>query len=139
VYEEQHGATELEGFISDITARKRAEEARSFLAAIVESTDDAVVSKTLDGTITSWNEAAERIFGYKAAEVIGRSILTIVPPELHEEEEKILARLRAGERLEHFETVRLSKSGKRLDISLTVSPVFDVNGRMIGISKVSRD
>ena len=112
----------------DITERKRAEEARARLAAIVESSDDAIVSKTLDGVIRSWNAGAERIFGYTAAEAVGQPITLIIPPERLDEEPAILARLRRGERVEHFETVRVAKDGRRIDISLTVSPVRDADG-----------
>jgi PAS domain S-box-containing protein len=123
----------------DVTERKRAEEARARLAAIVESSEDAIVSKTLDGVVTSWNQGAERLFGYTAAEAVGRPITLIIPPERHDEERMILDRLRRGERVEHFETVRVAKDGRRLDISLTVSPVRDDAGRVIGASKIARD
>ena len=123
----------------DVTERRRAEEAQARLAAIVESSDDAIVSKTLDGVIRSWNAGAERIFGYTAAEAVGRPITLIIPPERHDEEPAILARLRRGERVEHFETVRVAKDGRRLDISLTISPVRDADGHVIGASKVARD
>src|SRR6185436_19998654 len=109
------------------------------LAAVVESSDDAIVSTTLDGVIRSWNAGAERIFGYTAAEAVGQPITLIIPPERHDEEPAILARLRRGERVEHFETVRVAKDGRRIDISLTVSPVRDADGRLIGASKVARD
>jgi PAS domain S-box-containing protein len=123
----------------DVSERRRTEEARARLAAIVDSSDDAIVSKTLDGVITSWNQGAERLFGYSAAEAVGRSITLIIPPERHDEEPAILARLRRGERLEHFETVRVAKDGRRLDISLTISPVRDRDGVIIGASKIARD
>jgi PAS domain S-box-containing protein len=123
----------------DITDRKRAEVAQAELAAIVESSDDAIVSKTLDSRIRSWNAGAERLFGYTAEEAIGQSIMLIIPPERQDEERLILARLVAGERIDHYETVRVSKSGRRLDISLTVSPIRDSAGRIIGASKVARD
>src|SRR5262245_21521002 len=123
----------------DITERHRAEVESANLAAIVASSDDAVVSKGLDGTIRSWNAAATRIFGYQAEEMIGQPITKIIPSELHGQEAQILARLRRGERIEHFETVRLTKDGRRIDISLTVSPVRDRSGVIVGASKVARD
>ncbi|MEA2631271.1 MAG: hypothetical protein QOE66_1490, partial [Chloroflexota bacterium] len=123
----------------DVTERRRAEDARARLAAIVDSSDDAIVSKTLDGVIRSWNAGAERLFGYTAAEAVGRSITLIIPPERQDEERAILERLRRGERVEHFETVRVAKGGRRVDISLTVSPVRDDEGRIIGASKIARD
>jgi PAS domain S-box-containing protein len=123
----------------DVTERRRAEEALARLAAIVESSDDAIVSKTLDGVIRSWNSGAERIFGYTAEEAVGRPITLIIPPERHDEEPAILERLRCGERVEHFETVRVAKDGRRLDISLTISPICDAEGHVIGASKVARD
>jgi PAS domain S-box-containing protein len=119
--------------------RRQAEETQALLAAIVTSSDDAIVSKTLDGVITSWNVGAERLFGYTAAEAVGRSITLIIPPERRSEEEMILSRLALGERIEHYETVRQSKQGRLLDISLTISPVRDRTGRIIGASKVARD
>jgi PAS domain S-box-containing protein len=111
----------------------------AWLAAIVESSDDAIVSKTLEGRILSWNAGATRIFGYEAAEAIGQPITLIIPPELHDEERDILRRLRNGERIEHFDTVRVAKDGHRISISLTVSPVRDAHGNVIGASKVARD
>ena len=110
-----------------------------WLPAIVESADDAIISKTLQGIITSWNKAAERIFGYTADEIIGRSVLTIIPPELQDEETLILSKVRNGERVDHFETVRLRKDGIRVDISLTVSPIRTPDGTIIGASKIARD
>jgi PAS domain S-box-containing protein len=112
---------------------------RALLAAIVESSDDAILSKNLDGTITSWNSGAERIFGYKASEIVGRSILQLIPEELQSEEREILARLRAGERIEHYETVRVRKDGERLELSLTISPIKNEAGVTVGASKVARD
>src|SRR5581483_8029372 len=114
-------------------------DAAARLAAIVESSDDAIVSKTLDGIIRSWNKGAERIFGWKAEEVIGKPITVIIPPERLDEEPKILERLRAGERIDHFETVRMTKDGRRLHISVTISPLRDAEGRIIGVSKIARD
>jgi PAS domain S-box-containing protein len=123
----------------EVSERKRAEEVRARLAAIVESSEDAIVSKTLDGIIQSWNAGAERLFGYTAEEAVGQPITLIIPPERHDEERAILSRLARGERIEHFETVRLAKDGRRLDISLTISPVRDDAGHVIGASKVARD
>jgi PAS domain S-box-containing protein len=111
----------------------------ALLAAIVESSDDAIVSKTLEGQIRSWNAGATRIFGYKPHEIIGRPITTIIPVELHEEERDIISRVRRGERVEHFDTIRIAKDGRRIPISLTVSPVRDEQGKIIGASKVARD
>jgi PAS domain S-box-containing protein len=114
-------------------------EARLLLASIVESSDDAIVSKNLQGIVTSWNQAAERIFGYTAEEIIGKSILTVIPEDLQWQEDQILAKLRAGERIDHFETQRRHKSGRLIDVSLTISPVRDDDGKVIGASKVARD
>src|SRR3984957_5743470 len=111
----------------------------ALLAAIVDSSDDAIVSKTLEGIVTSWNRGAEKIFGYSAAEAIGQHITFIIPVERHPEENDVLARIRRGEKLEHFETVRQAKDGRKVHISLTVSPVRDNQGQIIGASKVARD
>ncbi|HEY1647666.1 MAG TPA: PAS domain S-box protein [Terracidiphilus sp.] len=123
----------------DITERKAAEEARRRLAAIVESSDDAIVGKDLNGIVMSWNPGAERMFGYSANEMIGRPITTIIPPELEGDEQKILATIGRGKWVEHFETIRLTKSGERIDVSLTISPVRDDTGRVIGAAKIARD
>jgi PAS domain S-box-containing protein len=123
----------------DISARRRAEHERGWLAAIVESSEDAIVGKTLEGQITSWNPAATRLFGYAPEEVIGKPITILIPPELHAEETRILARLRAGERISHYETVRIGRNGRRLEVSLTVSPIRDEAGRIVGASKIARD
>jgi PAS domain S-box-containing protein len=123
----------------DVSGRKGGEEAQARLAAIVESSDDAIVSKTLDGIIRSWNAGAERLFGYAPHEAIGQPITLIIPPNRLDEEHEILARIARGERVQHFETVRVSKQGRLIDISLTVSPVRDAAGRIIGASKVARD
>jgi PAS domain S-box-containing protein len=123
----------------DLTERRRAEVESAQLAAIVASSDDAIISKTLEGRVTSWNEGASRIFGWEASEMIGQPILRIIPPELHDEEVEILTRLRRGERIEHFDTVRVAKDRRRVDISLAVSPIRDNSGRVIGASKVARD
>jgi PAS domain S-box-containing protein len=127
------------GAMMDISERKRAEEARALHTAIVESTDDAIIAKTLDGTIRSWNPGAERLFGHTASEAIGQHISLIIPSDKVAEEAQILDRLRRGERIDHFETIRVTKHGRRLNISLTTSPVWDGNGRVVGASKVARD
>ena len=135
-------SSKLEHFVSvidDITGRREAEEAQFRLGAIVEASDDAIVSKKLDGVITSWNAAATRIFGFTAEEAIGRSITIIIPPALRHEEATILSRLRKGERIDHYETVRVTKSGKKLNVSLSISPVRDSKGHIIGASKIARD
>lgn len=123
----------------DVTERKRAEHEHAWLAAIIDSSDDAIVSKTLDGIVTSWNPAAMRLFGYQPKEIIGKPVTTIIPPELHAEEVEILARLRRGERIQHYETIRTAKDGRRIDISLTVSPIRDDDDEVIGASKIARD
>jgi len=123
----------------DATDRYQADLESARLAAIVASSDDAIVSKTLDGRITSWNAGATRIFGYQADEMIGQRITQIIPPELHPDEQQILARLRRGEHIDHYETVRVAKDGRLVDISLTVSPLHDKYGRVIGASQVARD
>ncbi len=116
-----------------------ATDSAAYLAAIVESADDAIVSKTLDGIVTSWNASAQRMFGFTAQEMIGQPILRLIPPNRRNEEELILSRLRAGERIEHFETVRVRKNGQPLEVSLTISPVRDATGAIIGASKIARD
>jgi PAS domain S-box-containing protein len=123
----------------DITDIRHAEEKSVKLASIVESTDDAIVSKTLESVITSWNNAAERMFGFTADEIIGETIYKIIPPDRLDEEPHILERLKKGERVEHFETKRLTKAGRLLDVSLTVSPLRDARGKIIGLSKIARD
>src|SRR6202040_1681942 len=107
-------------------------QAAALLAAIVDSADDVIISKTLEGTITSWNKAAERIFGYTTEEAVGRNIKLIIPTDLHSEEDEILAQLRRGEKIDHFQTIRQAKDGHRIDISLTVSPIRDASGHIIG-------
>ena len=118
---------------------QKPESARFWLAAIIESADDAVISKTLNGVITSWNAGAQRIFGYTAEEAIGRSVSMLIPDDHPNEEPEILRRLRLGERVEHYETVRVRKDGSLVDISLTVSPIRDQNNKIIGASKIARD
>jgi PAS domain S-box-containing protein len=143
-------AQRIIGVVEDITDRKdteqalrdsqaQAQEIRSGLAAIVESSDDAIISKTLEGVITTWNRGAERIFGYTAEEVIGKPVTLLIPPNQIDEEPAILQKLRRGERIDHYETVRMRKDGTLLDVSLTVSPVKDLNGTIIGASKIARD
>jgi PAS domain S-box-containing protein len=127
------------GSSTDITERKRAEQATRLLAAIVESSHDAIVSKSLTGVITSWNKGAEQLFGYAAEEAVGQNITLIIPPERRNEEKMILEQLTRGERVDHFETVRMRKDGSLLDVSLTISPMKDVYGRVIGASKLARD
>jgi PAS domain S-box-containing protein len=130
----------------DVTERKRVEAALReseqrlrWLASIVESSDEAIVSKNLDGIITSWNKGAERIFGYSAGEAIGQPITLVIPEERHSEERDILTRIRRGERIDHFETVRRHKHGNLITVSLTVSPVKDASGKIVGASKIARD
>ena len=123
----------------DVTERRRAEEAQARLASIIESSQDAILTKTLDGIIRTWNAGAERIFQYTAEETVGRSITLIIPPDRLDEEREILARLARGERIEHYETIRRAKDGRRLHISLTISPLRDAEGRIIGASKIARD
>jgi PAS domain S-box-containing protein len=125
--------------LRDVTSSRRAHEAATRLAAIVDSSDDAIVGMTLDGVITSWNRGAEEVFGFTAAEAVGQHISLIIPPERRAEEEDVLGRLRRGERIHHFETVRRAKDGRRIDISLTVSPIRNAEGRIVGSSKVARD
>lgn len=115
------------------------DQSRALLAAIVQNSDDAIISKNLDGIINTWNEGAERIFGYTPDEIVGKPITTLIPPELQEQEVEILARLRRGERLVHFETIRVSKDGRQIPVSLTISPIKDNQGRVIGASKIARD
>jgi PAS domain S-box-containing protein len=129
----------LWGTQRDISDRKRADRAQAYLAAIVDSADDAIISKNLDGIIQSCNAAAERMFGYTAAELIGRPVRLLIPPDRQSEEDDILMRLRRGERIDHFETVRLRKDGRTIHVALTVSPVRDPSGTIIGASKIARD
>lgn len=123
----------------DISAKQAADLALRRLAAIVEWSDDAIVTKNLDSTITSWNRGAERIFGYTAEEAVGRSIRMLIPAELQNEEDTVLARIRAGDVVDHYETRRCRKDGSEIMVSLTVSPIVDGRGRIIGASKIARD
>ncbi|HMD48782.1 MAG TPA: PAS domain S-box protein [Bryobacteraceae bacterium] len=133
------GTTVQLAITRDVTKRKRAERAALLLGAIVDSSDDAIISKDLDGIITSWNVSAERLFGYTAGEVIGKPVTILIPADRLDEEPRILSRLRRGERVDHFETIRKRKDGELLDISLTISPVKDQHGTIIGVSKIARD
>jgi len=139
LYDEAGKPWRMSGIAVDITQRKRAELAMGRLAAIVESSDDAIISKDLDGIITSWNDGAERLFGYTAEEIIGKSITLLIPDDRQGEEPDILARLRNGERVEHFETIRRRKDGSLVDLSLTISPIRDEHGGIVGASKIARD
>jgi PAS domain S-box-containing protein len=125
--------------IRDITERKLLDQTRLLLATIVESSDDAIISKNLDGVITSWNAAAESIFGYTEAEMVGQPITVLIPPELWDDEGRVLARLRAGELVEHYETIRVTKTGNKINVTLTISPIRDSTGKVVGFSKICRD
>jgi PAS domain S-box-containing protein len=130
---------QIPSVIGDVNERERAQELRQVLAAIVEWSDDAIIAKTLDGTITSWNRGAERIFGYTAAEIVGRHITVLMPPGHAEDMDHILERICGGERVDHFETQRRTKDGRSIDVSLSVSPIRDASGQIVGASKVARD
>ncbi|MDF3068019.1 MAG: two-component hybrid sensor and regulator [Polyangiaceae bacterium] len=126
-------------FVEQAQSASSASRARAYLAAIVDSAEDAIIAKDLDGTIQACNAAGERLFGYTAGELIGRSVRMLIPPERQSEEDEFVARLRGGERIEHFETVRVAKDGRHIDLALTISPVLDENGAIIGASKIARD
>jgi PAS domain S-box-containing protein len=138
-YDQAGRPIRFDGLTIDVTAKRREEEATGLLAAIVASSDDAIVSKNLNGIITSWNKSAERLFGYTAQEAIGQHITLIIPRNRLGEEDEILSRIRSGRRVDHFETVRVRKDGTTIELSLTISPVVDRDGRVIGASKVARD
>jgi len=123
----------------DVTEAEKAEEISRRLAAIIESADDAIISKDLNGIITSWNQSAQRLFGYTAQEIIGKPVMILIPPDRHDEEPGILERIRHGDRVDHYETVRVRKDGSLVDISLTVSPIRDAKGNVTGASKIARD
>ena len=129
----------INAFVHDLTERRRAEEARHLLAAIVDSSDDAIIGKDLDGTIVSWNDGAERLYGYSADEIVGRNINVLVPAERRHEMDRVLDRVRKGERIPHHETVRLAKHGPPIEVSLTVSPIRDGAGNVVGASSIARD
>jgi PAS domain S-box-containing protein len=139
VFDEHGHRLELQATGRDVTEHRQDGEAAAWLAAIVAGADDAIISKTLEGIVTSWNPGAELLFGYSAAEAVGRSITMIIPPDRLPEEQDILARLRRGEAIDHFETERMTKDGRIVPISLSVSPVRDAHGRVIGASKIARD
>jgi len=124
---------------AEIAERKRTAEGRERLAAIVDSSDDAIISKTLEGTITAWNRGAEKVFGYSSSEIVGKPMMILFPPERADEESDILARIGRGESIEHFETVRIRKDGKKIDVSVTISPIKDSSGVIVGASKIARD
>jgi PAS domain S-box-containing protein len=138
-FDESGRAIRFDGVTIDVTAKRQAEATTGLLAAIVASSDDAIVSKNLNGVITSWNKGAERLFGHTAQEAIGHHITLIIPRNRLNEEDEILSRIRRGERVDHFETVRVRKDGTTIELSLTISPVLDRDGRVIGASKVARD
>ena len=137
--DEQGAPREFVGYWLDITARKQSEERDARLAAIVNSSDDAIIGKNLAGIITSWNRGAENMFGYSAAEAVGRPLLMLFPPELAAQEPEILARIARGENVLHFETVRLHRDGRLIDVSVTISPIIDPGGKVVGASKIVRD
>lgn len=142
VWFEAHAYPSLEGltvYLREITERKQAEITNQLLVAIVESSEDAIVSKTLEGIITSWNKGAEHVFGYSAQEAIGKSITMLIPPDRIDEEPAILQRIREGKRVEHYETVRQRKDGSLIDISLSISPIKDEEGKIVGASKIARN
>lgn len=139
VYMEGKEPVRFVGVNRDITEDKQSELTRAKLAAIVESSDDAIIAMDLDGTLSSWNKGAQRLYGYFAEEVIDRPITILIPPEMQNEENLILRRLSKGEHINHFETVRLTKDGQKIDVSLTASPITDIRGHIIGISKIARD
>src|SRR5690349_16336787 len=134
-----HKTCMFAAFVRDMSEQKQTDETRARLAAIVQSSDDAIISKTLDGIILSWNPAAERLFGYAPQEAVGKPMLMLIPPERHSEEPAILARIAAGERVDHFETVRVQKDGKRIDVSVSISPMKDSQGKIVAASKIARD
>jgi PAS domain S-box-containing protein len=138
--DQEAGDTTSQSLLDELPAlRLKADKAIGLLAAIVDSSDDAIVSKTLDGVITSWNAGAERLFGYTASEAVGQNISFIIPVNRRSEETVIIERIRKGERIEHFDTVRVHKDQTPLDISLTISPVRDASGKIVGASKIARD
>jgi PAS domain S-box-containing protein len=136
---DDQGVVRMLSISRDITQRKASERAKAHLAAIVESSDDAIISKDLNGVITSWNHGAEQLFGYTAQEAVGQPVTILMPPDRVNEEPGILERIRRGEKIEHFETIRRCKHGGLLNVSLTISPILDDHGRVTGVSKIARD
>jgi PAS domain S-box-containing protein len=139
LFDSQGNVTAASKIARDVTERTTTDSSAYHFAAIVESSEDAIISKDTNGIIQSWNKAAERLFGYRPEDIIGKSVLALIPAERHQEEDQILGKIRRGERIEHFETVRQAKDGTRIDISLTVSPIKDRDGNIIGASKIVRD
>jgi PAS domain S-box-containing protein len=123
----------------DVTQRQESDFISHRLASIVDNSEDAIVGKDLNSIVTSWNKAAERIFGYSTEEMVGTSVMRLIPPELQNEEEEILSRIRRGERYNHFDTIRLTKDGRQLHVSLSISPIKDARGNIVGASKIARD
>jgi PAS domain S-box-containing protein len=134
-----HKTCMFAAFVRNMSEQKQTEAIRARLAAIVQSSDDAIISKTLDGIILSWNPAAERLFGYATQEAVGKPMLMLIPPERRSEEPAILTRIANGERVDHFETVRVRKDGRRIDVSVSISPIGDSHGKIVGASKIARD
>ena len=132
-------AQHLIGIVEDITERKLAEEAQARLVAVIASSDDSIISMTLDGIVLSWNRAAEQMYGYTANEMVGKATQELIPPDRLDEEPAILHRIRRGERIEHFETLRKRKDGSVFNVSIAVSPIEDSRGKIIGASKITRD
>ncbi len=139
IKDEQGHITGAYNTLVDISHQNNVAQYQSVLSAIVESSDDAIISKNLQGVINSWNQAAQKIFGYTAEEIIGQSINKLIPPELHGEETSIIENIRSGNKVDHFQTIRITKDGRRIHVSLTASPVKDANGVIIGASKIARD
>src|SRR5262249_29681003 len=133
------GAHHFLNVVEDITERRRTERIQAYYAAIVQSSSDAIIAKNLDGVVTSWNAAATLIFGYSSSEMIGQPIIRLLPADRQDEEEHILAQIRAGGRIDQLETVRRRKDGTEFPVSLTISPIFGPDGEIIGASKIVRD
>ena len=139
IFDDQHHIIGVHNTVVDVTMQKQNEEKKAMLSALVESSDDAIISKSLQGMITSWNSGAEKIFGYTEQEVLGKHISIIIPHHLKSEEDTIISKVRSGEKLNHFQTTRVAKSGMEIPISITVSPIKDTRGNIIGASKIARD